>query len=101
MSKPACTFSLVAPSVFGLGLLPRGNPELLLLTVLLSVELLIGEARTVFDNVVMVINERNSSRGNITKNIERNSCIEQVEFNYHVFKNTIYKNLWHQYQYSY
>jgi hypothetical protein len=78
-----------------LGLLPKGNPELLLLAMLLlSVELLKGEAEAVFrddgDDVGMV---RYSSREKITKNRARNPVLKQAEFNYHVFKNTIYKNL--------
>jgi hypothetical protein len=77
------------------GLLPKGNPELLLLAMLLlSVELLKGEAETVFrdddDDVGMV---RYSSREKITKNTARNPVLKQAEFNYYVFKNTIYKNL--------
>lgn len=86
---------VVVACVPELGLLPKGNAGLLLLTMLLlSVELLKGEAETVFrdddDDIGKVVY---SSREKIIKNTMRNPVLKQAEFNYHVFKNTIYKNL--------
>ena len=78
-----------------LGLLPKGNAELRLLAMLLlSVELLKGEAEAVFrDDDYEAGKVRNSSREKITKNTARNPVLKQAEFNYHVSKNAIYKNL--------